>query len=145
MFQYEMGSATTAALVASNSARNADCKSCDFTIRITILSTILGVFGLAILLVTITCLCKIYRIRRRGSTLGVQMVLPKKDEIDETKLNELDSRIGAFLDENPAVWDMSDHKIPAYLQEHVTGLSDADAKLALELVARRRLTLVIQK
>lgn len=112
---------------------------CDFTCKIIIISVVSVLFGVLSLCVLLPWIC--IRHRKRSShltTAMIQMVSPKKS----AHLEKLEQQVGEFLDGYPEILDMSDYKIPSYLQEHIPGLSDNDARDALAIVAKRRVALV---
>lgn len=114
-------------------------KNCDKTCYIIMGCAFGGTFGLLfIALITIYFCCR----RKPSKVLQPVSIMLVKPQLQKQSLDRLETEIGGFLDKNPHILDMSDYKIPAYLKEQISGLSDNDASMALELVAKRRVSLV---
>lgn len=105
---------------------------CDKTCSIIVGSVIGSVFGFFIL-VCVTCY--VYkRVKERRKLAQYEKLKREQDDA----IKKLEGRIGPYLDANPHILDMGDYKIPQYLQEVIPGLSQQDAILALNSVAKRR-------
>jgi hypothetical protein len=65
---------------------------------------------------------------------SVEMTKRRMDAIEN-----LERKLGKYLDENEHILDMSDRKIPDYLKEQVPGLSAQELQDVILVIAARRL------
>jgi hypothetical protein len=104
---------------------------CDEECGIIIGSVLGGVFGLMLIVVLIYYIHKQFQ-RQKALHDQVEFV---KD------FRRVEMLVTPYLDANPHVIEMGDHVIPKHLQEMIPGLTEKESRLAVSVVAKRRVEL----